>query len=59
MNLGSPLHYKRLPKYMTQPMVQKIGNKLLDWNVSKVNYLPGMHLLMYFTIIYLLLFGLK
>jgi hypothetical protein len=59
MNLGSPLHYKRLPKYMIQPMVQNIGNKLLGWNVSELNYQPGMHLLMYFTIIYLLLFELK
>jgi hypothetical protein len=59
MNLGSPLHYKRLPKYMIQPMVQNIGNKLLGWNVSELNYQPGMHLLMHFTIIYLLLFELK
>jgi hypothetical protein len=38
MYLGIPLHYKKLPKHMIQPLVQKIGNKLLGWKRNLLSY---------------------
>lgn len=36
--LGIPLHYKKLPKEAIQPMVQKIGNRLLGWKRNFLTY---------------------
>jgi hypothetical protein len=36
--LGLPLHYKRLPKHMMLPLVQKIGNWLPGWKRNLLSY---------------------
>jgi hypothetical protein len=36
--LGLPLHYKRLPKQMILPFVQKIGNRLPGWKRNLLTY---------------------
>jgi hypothetical protein len=44
MYLGLPLHYKKLPKRMVQPMVEKIGKRLPGWKRWLLPY-PGCELL--------------
>jgi hypothetical protein len=36
--LGLPLHFRKLPKSVIQPMVQKIGNKLPWWKRGLMSY---------------------
>jgi hypothetical protein len=47
--LGLPLHYKKIPKHMIQPMVQRIGNKLPGWKRNLLSY-PGRELLVKFVL---------
>jgi hypothetical protein len=42
--LGLPLHFKKLPKHMILPLVQKIGNRLPGWKRILLSY-PGRELL--------------
>jgi hypothetical protein len=42
--LSLPLHYKRLPKHMVLPLLQKIGNWLPGWKRNLLTY-PGRELL--------------
>jgi hypothetical protein len=42
--LGLPLHFKKLPKHMVPPLVQKIGNRLPGWKRNMLTY-PGRELL--------------
>jgi hypothetical protein len=37
--LGLPLHYKKLPRSMISPLVQKIDNKLSGWKRNLLSYL--------------------
>jgi hypothetical protein len=37
--LGLSLHYRRLPKFFLQPLVQKIGNRLPGWKRNLLSYL--------------------
>jgi hypothetical protein len=37
--LGLPLHYKKLPRSMISPLVQKIDNKLSRWKRNLLSYL--------------------
>jgi hypothetical protein len=36
--LGLPLHFKKLPKHMVLPLVQKIGNRLPGWKRNMLTY---------------------
>jgi hypothetical protein len=36
--LGLPLRYKKLPRSMISPLVQKIGNKLPGWKRNLLSY---------------------
>jgi hypothetical protein len=48
--LRLPLHCKKIPKHMIQPMVQRIGNKLLGWKRNLLSY-PNRELLVKFVLI--------
>jgi hypothetical protein len=37
--LGLPLHFRKLTKDMLQPVIQKIGNRLLCWKINFFTYL--------------------
>jgi hypothetical protein len=38
--LGLPLHYRKLPRSMVEPLVQKIGNRMPGWKRNLISR-PG------------------